>query len=438
MKTYNTDKSKKLYEINKKYLTNGVASTLHKSPYEEYPIFIDHAKGSRLYDVDGNMYVDYMGGFGPMILGYANEELNNAVAKQLELGSHYAAPTASLTKLCETLVDIIPCAERVSFESTGTEADMHAVQTARAYTGKEKVIKFEGHYHGWGEELRVSCSADSESALGPRKHPWRVLHSMGQRRAASDNVIILPWNDLELVKETIRREGNDIAAIITEPFICNSELTLPKPGFLEGLREITEKNDMLLIFDEVITGFRIARGGAQEYFGVVPDLATYAKAIAGGFPMSCIAGRAEIMDANLNASGTFNGNPISVAAALNTLEQLGRPGVYENMNRITEMIVNGTYEIANKYGHKIYCKNVGSIWLLQFGSGMPLSDLRDSYPMVDKQAYQFVYKECLARGVRMHPLRGRSYVSTAHTEEDVKYTLDVFDEVFKMLKEKQN
>ena len=150
------------------------------------------------------------------------------------------------------------------------------------------------------EELRVSCSADSESALGPRKHPWRVLHSMGQRRAASDNVIVLPWNDLELVKETIKREGNDIAAIITEPFICNSELTLPKPGFLEGLREITATNDMLLIFDEVITGFRIARGGAQEYFGVVPDLATYAKAIAGGFPMSVIAGRADVMDANLN------------------------------------------------------------------------------------------------------------------------------------------
>ena len=434
MQTYKTGRSKELYEINKRYLTNGVASTLHKSPYEEYPIFIDHAKGSRLYDVDGNMYVDYMGGFGPMILGYANEELNAAVAKQLELGSHFAAPTESLTKLCEKLVDIIPCAERVSFESTGTEADMHAVQTARAYTGKEKIIKFEGHYHGWGEELRVSCSSDTEAALGPRNHPWRILHSMGQRRAASDNVIILPWNDLDLVKETIKREGNQIAAVITEPFICNSELTLPKPGFLEGLREITEKNDILLIFDEVITGFRIARGGAQEYFGVVPDLATFAKAIAGGFPMSCIAGKAEIMDANLNASGTFNGNPISVAASLNTLDQLGRPGVYENMNRITEMIVNGTYEIAHKYDLNIYCKNVGSIWLLQFGSGQPLSDLRDSYHMVDKQAYQFVYKESLARGVRLHPLRGRSYVSTAHNEEDVQYTLDVFDEVFGMLK----
>ena len=150
--------------------------------------------------------------------------------------------------------------------------------------------------------------------------------------------------------------------------------------------------------------------------------------------MSCIAGKAEIMDANLNASGTFNANPISVAASLSTLDQLGRPGVYENMNRITQMIVNGTYEIAGKYGLNIYCKNVGSIWLLQFGSGKPLSDLRDSYHMVDKQAYQVVYKESLARGVRLHPLRGRSYVCAAHTEEDVKYTLDVFDEVFAMLK----
>ena len=257
---------------------------------------------------------------------------------------------------------------------------------------------------------------------------------MGQRAAASENVIVLPWNDLELVKETIRREGNNIAAVITEPFICNSELTLPKPGFLEGLREVTQQNNILLIFDEVITGFRIARGGAQEYFGVTPDLATFAKAIAGGFPMSCIAGKAEIMDANLNASGTFNANPISVAASLNTLDQLGRPGVYENLERITKMIVDGTYEIAHKYDLNIYCKNVGSIWLLQFGSGKPLSDLRDSYTMVDKAMYQTVYKESLARGVRLHPLRGRSYVSTAHNEEDVKYTLDVFDEVFALLK----
>ena len=150
--------------------------------------------------------------------------------------------------------------------------------------------------------------------------------------------------------------------------------------------------------------------------------------------MSCIAGKAEIMDANLNASGTFNANPISVAASLNTLDQLGRPGVYENMNRITKMVVDGTNELADKHGLSIYCKNVGSIWLLQFGSGKPLTDLRDSYHMVDKKAYQFLYKEALARGVRLHPLRGRSYVSTAHTEEDVKYTLDVFDEVFGMLK----
>ena len=433
MRTYTTEKSRELFRLTKNCLSGGVASSLHKSPREEYPIFIDHASGSRLYDVDGNEYIDYMGAFGPMILGYANPALNAAVAEQLKKGTHFAAPTESLKVLCEKLISYIPCAEKLSFQSTGTEAIMQAVQLARAFTGKEKIIKFEGHYHGWSEEMRVSVSAESESMLGTRISPWKILHSAGQRRAASDNVIVLPWNDLELVSKIVERQGQDIAAIVTEPFMCNAELTPPKPGYLEGLRELTAKNDIVLVFDEIITGFRFSLGGAQGLYGVTPDLATFAKAMAGGYPIACVAGRNEIMEAGVNAAGTFNANPLAVAASIETLDQLARPGVYEGMARITGMIVDGVNDIARRHGIKAYCMGEVSIWLLQFGIDGPLADFRDGFRKVDKERYQRFYAEALKRGVRLHPLRGRSYMSAAHNEQDVKDTLEVFEEVFAML-----
>ena len=433
MHIYSTVKSKELFQATMNYLSGGIASSLHKSPREEYPIFIDHASGSRLYDVDGNEYVDYMGAFGPMILGYANPAINAAVAEQLTKGSHFAAPTESLRTLCEKLIKAIPCAERISFQTTGTEVCMQAVQLARAYTGKEKIIKFEGHYHGWSEELRVSVSADSEAMLGARNNPWKILHGNGQRHAASDNVIVLPWNDLELVSKIVKRQGHEIAAIITEPFICNAELTPPRPGYLEGLRTLTRDNDILLIFDEIITGFRLSLSGAQGYYGVTPDLATFAKAMAGGYPIACVAGRKDIMESGVTALGTFNANPVAVAASIETLKQLEKPGVYENLARITGMIVNGVNDLAKKHRITAFCKGEVSIWLIQFGSGGPLSDLRDSFRLVDKNRYQKFYVETLKRGVRLHPLRGRSYLSAAHNEDDVKYTLEVFDEVFTLL-----
>ncbi len=260
-----TDKSKELFERAKESIVGGVASSLHKSEYEQYPIYIERGKGSKLYDVDGNEYIDYMAGFGPMILGYCPAAIGEAVIEQIAKGSQFAAPTESLNDVSKKLTEIIPCADLVSYQGTGTEANMVIFRMVRAYTGKDKIIKFEGHYHGWSDEEMISFAPDSIKMMGPRIKPWKTLGSAGQRVKAAEDILVLPWNDLALVKKTLKRQKHEIAAIITEPIMCNCEVVYPKPGYLEGLREVTAENDVLLIFDEIITGFRLSLGGAQEY-----------------------------------------------------------------------------------------------------------------------------------------------------------------------------
>lgn len=426
MKTYRTEKSRELFEKAKHSLVGGVASSIHKGAWQEYPLYIERGKGSKIYDVDGNEYIDYMMAFGPMILGYSPETVNAAVRAQLDLGTQLAAPTEQLIELSDELIEIIPCAEKVStYLCSGTEANAHAIRLARAYTGKTKLIKFEGHYHGWLDEEKVSCEALAPSELGPRNKPWKLKHFAGQ--SDPDNVIILPYNDLELFERTLDRWGNEIACVILETVMMNAEPVPPKKGFLEGLRELTKKHNVVLIFDEVITGFRMALGGAQEYFGVTPDLATFAKAIAGGYPISAVVGKEEVVAAGTATAGTFNGNPLVVAAALATIKELRREGCYQRMGKLSGQIVEGIRGLGTKYGIKVHAEAWNSIWTMQFGIDQPLTDYRDHFDKVDKTLYQKVCKFGLERGIRFNPWRGRSYLSTAHTEEDVKKTLEVID-----------
>ena len=428
--SYQTETSKHLFQEALQYMVGGVASSLHKAEHEEYPIYAASGKGSKFWDVDGNEYIDYMGSFGPSILGFSPPELNQAVMRQIEQGTHFALPTESLNQLSKRLIEIIPCAEMVGYQSTGTEANMVNYRFARSYTGKSKIIKFEGHFHGWADELSISVKPMSLKSMGPRNRPWKCLESVGQSERSADDIIVLPWNDIDILETTILRHKHEIAAVITEPVMYNAEPIKPLSGYLEAMRELTRDNDILLIYDEVITGFRIALGGAQEFYKVIPDLVTFAKAFAGGYPIAGVAGRKEILQSGVHPAGTFNANPLCVAAALATLEIISRPGTYENLQRIANRITQGVNELAAKHKVKLWCDNQVSIWQLSFGIDGPMRDFRDNFK-VDKKTYLDFYKRCLDRGIRLHSGRGRFYISTAHTDEDVDRTLEVFSDVFK-------
>lgn len=426
MKRYNTEQSKKLYNEMKESLVDGVGSYFHISSYRDYPIVMTHGKGSKLYDVDGNEYIDYILGFGPMLLGYCNTNINKYVEKQLLKGSHFAAPNEDLGKLANKLIEIIPSAEAVSFQNSGTEVVMYALRLARAYTGKYKIIKFEGQYHGWSDEEKISIDAKSIEELGDRECPNKIIHTKGQRLSSADDLIVLPWNDADIIEKTLQNE-DDIAAIIMEPIMCDSGPILPKEGYLQKVRDLATKYGVLLIFDEVITGFRVSIGGAQKYYGVTPDISTFAKAIASGYPIGAVVGKKEIMKCGIHASGTFNGNPIGTAAALATIEELSKPKVYEKIEELAILLEEGFKQLADKYNIKIYARHVGSIFILFFGFQDDPQDFRDWLNKADTKMYKQFVAGCEEYGVRFTDRRGREYLSTAHTKEDIEKTLKVAD-----------
>lgn len=421
----------------KKYVQGGVSSSFHKPQYRDYPVAIAYGKGSKLYDVDGNEYIDYIGGFGPMILGYAPEAVTEAVEEQLKYGSHFSAPTLSMLDLCRLLTGVIPSAEMISFQNSGTEAVMQALRLARAYTGKNKIIKFEGQYHGWSDEEKITITASSVEELGNRENPNKILHTRGMRPDSGQWLLIAPWNDLDYLENLMRDHQGEIAAVITEPIMCDSGPILPRQGFLSGLRKLTRKYGILLIFDEVITGFRAALGGAQEYYHVTPDLSTFAKAITAGFPFGVIAGKKEIMDQGVPSSGTFNGNPVGVAAALATIKELQKPGVYRYLETIGTALADGFQKLGTKYKIPVYTRVVGGIFILYFGFENDVSDYREWLEKADTALYEDFVKGCERYGVRFTDQRGREYISTAHTMEDVKRTLQVADIVLGEITAKQ-
>lgn len=433
MKQFVTDKSRELFNETKKYLVDGVASSFHKAPCEEYPICMEYGKGSHLYDVDGNEYIDYVAGFGPMILGYCNETVSKAVEEQLKKGSQFSTPTYQLMQLSKKLTEIIPCAEKVIYQNTGTEAVMCAFRVARSFTGKNKIVKFEGQYHGWSDEEKVTIDADKVEELGPIDNITKILNTKGQRKEAVDDVIVAPWNDLNALELILNREGDKIACVVMEPFMCDSGPILPTNGYLQGVKDLCEKHNVLLCFDEVITGFRMALGGAQEYFGVTPHIATFAKAIAGGFPLSAVVGRKDIMDAGVHASGTFNANPIGVAAALATIQELEKEGTYKKFQYLGNMFCDGLRELGKKHNINLICHACNSIIMLQLGVNEEAKTFRDFIQNADIDRYQKLFMMATKYGVRLTSKRGRIYLTTAHTEQDIKKTLEIMDFIFEQI-----
>ncbi|HEX3812842.1 MAG TPA: aspartate aminotransferase family protein [Mycobacteriales bacterium] len=385
-----------------------------------HPLYFERGAGSRLWDVDGNEYLDFVLGWGPLILGHSHPALTEAVGTQLPLGQTFGSGHAAEYEVAEQICAAYPGAERVLWSNTGTEAVQVAPRLARAATGRTAVVKFEGHYHGWSDQLLLGYRPDTDGAL-------TGLGSRGQHPRSPDDILLLRWGDLDRLREALSGD-TDIAAVFTEPALCNSGVIAPPDGLLAELRELCDRAGTMLIFDEVITGFRVAYGGGAARYGVRPDLAVFAKALAGGFPLAAVAGRGELIDqvtAGVVHAGTYNGNPIVLAAAGATLRELARPGVYENFEALGGRLAAGIADAFFRHGRDGVVNQIGPV--VQGAPGLTRLDDFAAFLSVDWPDYDRIVVELLRRGIFCLP-GGRWYLSTAHTTADIDRAVDAFDE----------
>lgn len=424
-------RSRALLERARQSLAGGVSSPFRaKFPV---PLFLADGDGARIRDVDGNEYVDYTLAWGPLILGHKHPRLVAVLQDRVTKPHIFGAQHELEYQVAERIQQLVPCAERVVFTSSGSEAVQCALRLARAYTSRNQILKFEGHYHGWLDSVLLSYHPSADE-MGPREQPNVVPGSRGQTPNSTENVLVAPWNDLKRVEKLFARRGDSIAAVITEPVLCNSGCILPEPGYLEGLRKLTQTYGALLIFDEIITGFRMAPGGAQAVYNVTPDLATFGKALGGGLTLSAIAGRREILellaDGRVAFGGTFNGNPLSLAAALVTLDQISQDGgpPLKHANAIGRRLMHALTGAAAEAGVPLSVTGFGSAFSLHFGSNPAPRDYRD-YLRDDRELLRRFLHAMLDRGIYALP-DGRFYVSAAHGEAEIEQTVQAARSVF--------
>lgn len=416
-----TPGSRARFERAQRSLAGGVSSGLRRAA-RPYPLYFSHGEGARALDVDGNEYLDYGLAWGPLIVGHAPPEVTLAMTEQLMRGLTFGAQHDLEIEVAEMLTRIIPCADTVCFANSGTEIVQVALRLARAATGRQKFVKFEGHYHGWDDSVLVSYKPTREELVAADGAPISV--ASGQR--PHDQVLVAEWNDRAGIEGIFAAQGREISAVICEPLLCNSGCIPPEPGFLELLRELTLKHGAVLIFDEVITGFRLDLRGAQHHYGVTPDLATYAKAVGGGTPLSVLAGKREFMQliasGRVMHGGTLNGNPLSLAAAKAVLEILARDdgAVYGELWRRGERLRSGLEEILRGGGFEVVTSGAGPVFQVSF-MAQPARNYRATLD-AGKLLYSDFALAMLDEGVLVLP-DGRWYISTAHTDAQVTATL---------------
>jgi glutamate-1-semialdehyde 2,1-aminomutase len=387
--------------------------------------------------VDGNEYIDYVLAWGPSILGHAHPKVVAAVQKAAARPHIYGEQHAMEIEVAERIRALVPCAERVAFTSSGSEALQLVFRLSRAFTGRNLIVKFEGHYHGWLDSALVGYHP-SPADSGPVESPRAALGSRGQVPNSADNVVIAPWNRLDLLERILQRHERQVAAIVMEPVLCNSGCLLPQPGYLAGVRDLATRTGALLVFDEVITGFRLSTGGAQQFYGVTPDLATFGKAVGGGLPLSVIAGRANIMEqiagGGVSFGGTFNGNPMSLASANATLEELARDGgaALSHANQVGEELIAGIRTLAQRHSLDLTVCGFGAAFALHFTERRELRDYRDTLDD-DREMLRRFLQLALERGMHIVP-DGRLYVSCSHGEREIRDTLAAFEQVFAALR----
>jgi glutamate-1-semialdehyde 2,1-aminomutase len=430
-----TSRSAQLFEAACRAIPGGVNSTARAtwSGWTPYPLFVESGEGSRLRDADGNEYIDYLLGLGPMLLGHRPPRVTQAVVDFIQQrGTVFALPTADEARLAEKIIAAVPSVEQVRLCNTGTEAVLYATRLARAFTGRPKLIRFEGMYHGFSDQVYWSKHPDIARA-GPDDRPVPVPQGPGLPRGVEKNLVILPWNDADALADTIRREGDSIAAVITEPVMCNTGCILPGPGYLEAMRELTTRHGIVLLFDEVITGFRLGLGGAQVRLGVHPDLSVFAKGLGGGFPVAACGGRADIMalvaDGTVSMAGTYNANGIAIAAANAALDELATPGLFEKIDAVSDELRLGLDRVLHEAGLPAYVVGLGPLMQVWFARE-EIHNYRDAERHADQKLFDRWWRGMLARGVLFHPGAYENlFVSTAHTREDIAATLAAAKEV---------
>ncbi|MCU7934241.1 MAG: glutamate-1-semialdehyde 2,1-aminomutase [Candidatus Thiodiazotropha sp. (ex Dulcina madagascariensis)] len=424
-------RSKELFSHAQQHIPGGV-----NSPVRAFhgvggdPVFVDSAAGPYIYDPDGKRYIDYVGSWGPMILGHAHHDVIDAVASIIHQGLSFGAPTQLETLMADKVCERVPSMEMVRMVSSGTEATMSAIRLARGFTGRDKIVKFEGCYHGHSDSLLVKAGSGMLT-LGEPSSP-------GVPASLAEHTLTLNYNDSQQVRDTFARVGDQIACIIVEPVAGNMNCIPPQPGFLETLREVCDKHGSVLIFDEVMTGFRVALGGAQAYYGITPDLTTLGKVIGGGMPVGAFGGRRDIMQkisplGPVYQAGTLSGNPVAMAAGLKTLELISEPGFHDRLANKVETLVNGIMQQARSVGIPLAENHVGGMFGLFFSDASPVTDYAGA-TACDQARFKAFFHAMLERGVYLAPSAFEAgFVSDAHGDEEIQTTIQAAGESFRAL-----
>ncbi len=428
MRSY--EKSKQAYAEAVKLLPGGVNSPVRAfKSVKMDPIFMARGKGSKIYDIDGNEYIDYVLSWGPLILGHANDRVVEALKKVAENGTSFGAPTLIENELAKLVIERVPSVEIVRMVNSGTEATMSALRLARGYTGRNKIVKFEGSYHGHGDSLLIKAGS-GVATLG-------LPDSPGVPESVAQNTITVPYNDLESVKYAFEQYGEDIACVIVEPVAGNMGVVPPQPGFLEGLREITKQYGALLIFDEVMTGFRVDYNCAQGYFGIEPDLTCLGKVIGGGLPVGAYGGKAEIMEriapsGPIYQAGTLSGNPLAMTAGYETLIQL-TPETYEQFKKKADRLEEGLRKAAEKYEIPHAINRAGSMIGFFFTNEKVVN--YETAKTSDLEMFAAYYREMAEQGIFLPPSQFEGmFLSTEHTDEDIEKTIEAAEKAFAKLR----
>ena len=434
-------RSQQWFERAQQSLVEGVNSPSRgKATYSPGPVFLERGSGSHVWDADGNQYVDFMMSFGALIHGHAYPKLVSVVSKAMAEGSHFAAATSAEVEAAERFCRMVPSAEVVRFTNTGSEATMLALRLARAHTGRSKFLKFEGHYHGWYDPFLLNAHGHPPEQLGSLETLSRIPDSEGIPPATFDDVVLAPWNDIAVLERVMQKHGHELAAVVTEPIMANMGCIPPRDGYLQKLRALTRDYGVLLILDEVVTGFRYAPGGCQEYYGIQPDLSTFGKALGAGFPVGAVAGPRSILDRMRWSDhmvlhyGTFNGHRLTMKVIAASLDLLSADGTYRKLHAVGDAAIRGLREVFHRRKVKAIVQGFGPMFQIYFTDRDAIHDYRDYCTYADTTRYSRFVHLLLERGIYMTPSNGLHWIiSTAHTEADVAALVEAADSACKDL-----